>query len=162
MPFEDIIVDTNVFMHADNEKEMRCAASRKFVESLLKCKALLCVDTGFSTVESENRSYIGQEYLTKLIFGGIGYSAVATLAMTQRVKFVEKKIDAQVSRKINQLVTDKTDRIFVRVAVNSTDSTVVSHDFQAFSDAARANLRKKISVTVLAADECEPTEPSKS
>lgn len=152
----DVTVDTNVFMHCDNESEIRCESARKFVKALLSGKASICVDEGFSAVESQNRSAIGSEYLGKLHNGDIGYAAVAFLAANERVRQIPKRVMPQMANKINRWVRDKTDRVFAKVAMNSTDKLLVSHDFHAFTSPLRAQSARVMNIRIVCAEAACP------
>lgn len=63
----DVVVDTNVWVHASNPGEQRFEAALEFLEKLLySASILLCVDEGFSLDEASNRSLIGREYLDNI------------------------------------------------------------------------------------------------
>ena len=148
MTIEDITLDTNVLMHADNPNEIRFEASKSFLERLLEVETHLCIDEGFSLDEGENKSLIGHEYLQRLSQGGLGYAVISFLAQTGRVAIVEKRIPPAVVNKINQLISNKRDKTFIRVAYNSTTRTLVSHDFADFSGVVREKLRKKLCLRI--------------
>ncbi len=153
MPVADLVVDTNVLMHASNPTEARFADCVAFLERLIESTTALCVDEGFSVVEADNRSLIGTEYLTHLVHGAMGHSVVTHLAQTGRVVERSTRLAVAGARKLNQLISNKRDRTFVRVAANSTDRTFVSHDFRDFPKKKRATVKKELAVTVLTAAE---------
>jgi len=62
----DIVLDTNVLMHAENSQEARCEQSGNLLQAPKICTTKLCVDEGFDLNESRNRSQIGSEYLKHL------------------------------------------------------------------------------------------------
>jgi hypothetical protein len=143
---DDLVIDTNVLVHAQNPGERRFKDSVQFVESLLGCKAQLCVDPGFSAVESANRSLIGGEYLDKLRVGSIGYSALVMLIGAGRVREVPRAADRAANKKILQLVRKKRDRTFLSVAWGTSEKLLVSHDYEDFQEKKRAEIRKSIGV----------------
>jgi hypothetical protein len=152
MDLQDVTIDTNVLMHCDNPTEPRRDASRDFVLAFISSETKLCVDEGFDLDESRNTSHIGHEYLTHLVFGNIGYIAVSEAAKNKRIVFLKKDAAPATQRTINRLVSDKGDRHFVRVAMNSVSKVLVSHDRRAF-DAAKKELQKSVGVTVSTASE---------
>jgi len=150
----DIVVDTNVFLHAENRQEPR----REQAEGLLlalqnqTCTTLLCVDEGFDVNEANNRSHIGSEYLRHLRFGTLAYAVVVHLLGSQRTKQVPRGVPRNVSRRISQQGVVGADRTFIKVAYNSQDKTLACHDFDDVPEAVRARLRGSIGVRILAAD----------
>lgn len=133
----DIVVDTNIFMHAANPTQPRFGAARVFVMRLMGCSTKLCVDEGFSMDEAKNRSHIASEYLKHLRSGMLGYAVVAHLASTSRVRIVGRSVPTAVSRRIRRHVPSVGDHIFVRVAFNSWERILASHDFGDLAGRAR-------------------------
>jgi hypothetical protein len=88
----DIVLDTNVLMHAENSQEARCEQSGNLLQALKICTTKLCVDEGFDLNESRNRSQIGSEYLKHLRPGAVGFELVAYLARTLRIKYVPRRV----------------------------------------------------------------------
>lgn len=152
----DIVVDTNVLMHADNDAEPRQDEARAFLLSLLESATKLCVDEGFDIEESKNRSHIGSEYLQNLHNGMLGFAVIQHLASFARVSTVSRTVPTAIARKIRMHVRSSRDRVFVRVAFNADDRTLVSHDFTDIPQGARNALVATINVQVLSADEALP------
>ena len=152
MSIEDVVVDTNVLMHASNPNEKRHQDSVEFVENLLESDTKLCIDEGFDLDETANRSLIGQEYLKHLVFGQVGAALLVSLAQSQRLSFVPCAVSGQARNLIDQAVKKPRDRTFVRVAVNSTENTLVTHDFEDFPVKIRKLFGKKIGVTLCTAE----------
>jgi len=149
----DIVVDTNVFLHASNSEEERHEYAQEFVTRLQEAEIIFCVDEGFSDIESKNRSIIGGEYWRKLGAGTIGYEIVVHLARTERVRIVPRKVDERRGRIICRRIRDKSDRIFVKVAANSIEHRLVSHDFVDIPAVVRGRLRREIDVSVMDAEQ---------
>lgn len=149
---DDATVDTNVFLHAANEIEIRCAASKTFLQGLLAGKTVLCVDEGFDIVESRNRSAIGGEYHNQLRWVHTAFQIIAALGRQGRLQVIPRSVDAATARKINRLVCDKTDRIFLKVSYNSRSQTLVSHDFCDISVAKRNEIRRQVGVRTVDAE----------
>lgn len=150
---DDVVVDTNVLVHAQNPQEDRFGDSVRFVENLLACRALLCVDSGFSTKESSNRSLIGAEYLEKLRAGSLGYAALVQLATSGRVREVARMADGAARKQILQLIRKPRDRTFLSVAWNSSGRLLVSHDYEDFQEGKRKEIHKVIGVRMADAAE---------
>ena len=149
----DIVLDTNVLMHADNSIEPRRQMSRDLLVALKDCETHLCVDEGFDLDTSKNRSQIGSEYLKHLRYGMLGLAVVAHLAGSLRLRQVSRRAPQNVAKQIRMRVSKGVDRTFLLVAFNSNGKTLACHDFNDVSIRVRANLRAKIGVRVLAADE---------
>lgn len=108
----DIVLDTNVLMHAENPEEPRMPMCCELVSQMTNCATHLCVDEGFDLDEAKNRSVIGSEYLKHLRFGMVGYELVKHLAVSQRVKQKSRNVPQNVSRHIVQQVRKGPDRIY--------------------------------------------------
>jgi hypothetical protein len=145
----DIVLDTNVLMHADNAIEPRRQMSRDLLIALQACATHLCVDEGFDLDEANNRSQIGSEYLKHLRVGMLGWAVVAHLASSSRVTFVPRNVPLNIAREINKQVAKGPDRIYLRVAFNSHSKTLACHDFGDVPETVRTRLRAAISVHVL-------------
>jgi len=149
-----VVIDANVLAHCGNPAEMRCEHSLRLINLLLSGTQDLCVDPGFNLIEARNRSRIGSEYLNHLTFGSPGFSFVAHLAQSGRVKPIKPSNDSNVSRKINQRLTDKTDRVYLKVAVVTIDKLFVSHDFTDLPTDKRTYFFAEIGVQIVDADCC--------
>jgi hypothetical protein len=149
----DLTVDTNVLMHASNPTEPRYDASICLLNKLIDCETKLVIDGFFDIDGAKNTSHIGNEYLEKLVPGDLGYVVVMNMALTGRVISTSDKIDISLLRKLNQMLSNKRDRTFVRVCINSSSKRMVSHDFEDFSKQKRREMRKSFSILIDDADE---------
>jgi len=149
----DLVLDTNVLVHASNPDCQFHAACGDLLTRLLEVATSLCVDDGFSLIEADNRSLIGHEYLQHLRFGMVGFAVVSHLAGTGRVRMVSKAVNASLSKRLNILIPVKRDRTFVKVAANSEERVLGSHDFADFSVGVRKELLGSAKVRILAAAE---------
>jgi hypothetical protein len=148
----DVVVDTNVWAHADNPNEPRQTDAIAFLTDLLGGTTEVCVDPGFSLVESENRSKIGSEYLAHLSALPFASATLATLSNSGRVSFVSTAVPDRVRRIINRVICDSSDRVFVKVAHNTNSGVLCSHDYTHMPPGARVRLRP-FQVEVLSAAE---------
>jgi predicted nucleic acid-binding protein len=123
----DVVIDTNVLVHAQNPDEQRFEDSTNLIGTILSSNTELCVDEGFSEEESKNKSAIGSEYFDKLSFGSTGFTLVVQLAHQNRIKQLARRAPHHISRAINQILRNKTDRTFLNVAHNSVEKVLVSH-----------------------------------
>jgi hypothetical protein len=151
----DVTVDTNVFLHSANEGEQRCEASREFLRGLLGGTACLCIDEGFDLEESRNRSIIGSEYLTNLRFVDPAFAIIVELGKRGRIIVLKKATDPATHRKILQLISNKIDRVFLKVSFNSRSQVFVSHDFTDFPEEKRARIRQELGVIAVEASEAD-------
>jgi predicted nucleic acid-binding protein len=147
----DIVVDTNILLHAQNPEEARFAAANEFISKMFTVSTLLCVDNGFDLDESANKSHIGHEYLSKLSFGSTGFSLISYLASNCRFNFLPKRASQQTSRRINQLVRKPSDRIFLNVAFNSEDKVLISHDYEDFQVNKRTTIQRDLHIDIIEA-----------
>ena len=153
---QDIVVDANVFMHADNDCEVRQASCRLMISLLQDSQTFLCLDEGFDLSESKNRSHIGGEYLRHLRAGMVGYDLVAHLAKTSRLKLLSRKVPSSVAKRIRQQIGKGPDRTYVLVALNSIEKIFTSHDLGDIPQTVRDRLRDSIEVQVVTAVEITP------
>ena len=151
---EDIVIDTNVLMHAQNPDKPRFSDARQFIERMLECTTSLCVDRGFDIDHARNQSKIGAEYLDKLQPGSLGFVLIVSFVEAFRLKQTDRLPPRAISRAINQIISNRRDRTFVGVSYNSTERVLVSHDYQDFQPAKRTSIRRNLSVRVLDAATC--------
>lgn len=119
----------------------------------MNSEEILCMDEGFSLIEAENKSFIGYEYLKHIRFGMQGYALILKLVQDNRIDFVTKQVPAPASKTINRTGIKKSDRIFVKVAYNSSEQILITHDYEDFSTSIRAFLHDKLSIRVIDANE---------
>lgn len=145
---KEIVVDTNVFVRANNDALKDCADCVVFLDALETASTLLCVDEGFNSDPARNKSLIGHEYITHLQLGMKGYTTLLVLLQSDRVKVRPKTISASSLKRLNQLIPNKWDRTFVRVTANTKERTLVSHDFRDFTAKKRTIIKRHFDLTV--------------
>lgn len=155
MPLADLTLDTNVLLHSCNTIEERHDASIEFLQCLLKCTTKLAIDEGFSLDPALNRSFICDEYLTKIVPGTFPSAVLTQLALTGRVTTFKSSVSLQSAKKLNQMVSNRRDRTFVKVCANSAGRVLVSHDFADFPPPKRKELGKIFALEVLEAVHCQ-------
>lgn len=153
---EDIVIDTNVLLHAQNPDESRFSDARQLIEQILECTTSLCIDRGFDISPARNQSKIGAEYLDKLQPGSLGFILIVNLVESFRLKQTDRLPPRDISRAINQLIRKPRDRTFLGVSYNSTERMLVSHDYQDFQQAKRVVIRRNFGVKVVDAGACLP------
>jgi len=150
----DIVIDTNVLLHAQDPNETRFENSSNLINKILEENTSLCIDEGFSENESKNKSIIGREYLYNLQPGSIGQNLIVQLALQQRIKQLTKRAPERIVRKINQIIRNKIDRVFLNVAYNSDEKTLVSHDYTDFRITKRQFILTELQIKVIEACDC--------
>jgi hypothetical protein len=146
----DIVVDTNIFSHAQMPPDQQIFLDAKaFVEALLECETQLCVD-GILDPNSPESSKIGWEYYTYVRPIGLGYTALVQLLATGRVRMGVSDDVGPVLRRfvVNLIPNDSRDRTFVFVAFNTQDRIVVSHDKVDYTPRVRAAVQRRMDVTI--------------
>jgi predicted nucleic acid-binding protein len=154
----DIVIDTNVFVHANNPDNVdRQRESLTFLEAMCASATFLCVDEGFDYLEeAKNRSRIASEYLRHVRAGMYGHYLLQFLARSGRIAFVAGRVPKPISRKIQQKVPNRGDCMFVKVAHNSQGRALVSHDERDFSKRIRKVLKDELGVTCVEAHAATP------
>jgi hypothetical protein len=140
----DIVVDTNVFMHAGDPYVKFFDGARAFVEALYSANTLLCIDIPRAdSTPSHGASLIWAEYERKMKTTTYGMAVLAKLASTKRISWLSRDVGAAINKEIRALVPRNTrDKTFVRVAYHSIDKLFVSNDSSDFGPAVRKALRK--------------------
>ena len=149
----DIVIDTNVLMHAGNPNEPRFGSANKILDLVQESITLLCIDRGFDINETKNRSIIGREYLDNLSFGSKGYAVIVYLLTRQRVVEKDKNPSTREKRIIRTNIRNARDRVFAGVTCNSESRVLVSHDYKDFPGQIRTYLKRKISMNILSSSE---------
>lgn len=144
----DLVLDTNILLHAANPIEARNADCVELLRLFWSNEIKICVDEGFSIEQSRNRSQIGSEYLARVIHGTLGYALILHLAQNQRISIASRKVAETTNRVINRHVRSKNDRIFIKVAHNSSSKTLVSHDFNDIPQQSREQIKRSIEVHI--------------
>lgn len=149
----DIVIDTNVLVHANNPEVPRQGDSINFIENLLASELEICVDEGFNIIESNNRSHIGHEYHTHLVFGMLGFAFLAQMAQSNRIKIISKKVNQKIDKMLKQRISNNGDKVFVKITINSSKKILISHDFDDFPKNIRSFLKDSFDIEVLTASE---------
>ena len=151
----DIVIDTCILVQANNPRDRYFEASVDLLESVVGQESLLlCMDPGYS-MEARNKSHIFQEYRENLSPVVWTTALFAALFSSRRVKDVPRKVPNDVRLKVNKLIKKEKprDRTFLKVAYNSTDRILVTHDGEDFPDSKRPKIKSQLAVDVLDAAE---------
>ena len=149
----DIVIDTCTLVHASNPESNYFEHSVAFIEKMLLNSILCVVDEGFSLDESENKSFIGLEYIEHLQPMSLGYNLIIELLSAGRIDFISNKVPQVKKNYIEQHIRNKKDRLFLRVALNSKDKLLISHDFTDYQKKKRKTIYKDLSLSILTAEE---------
>jgi hypothetical protein len=145
----DIVIDTNVFVHADNCGIDYYYSAKEFLKKVEKSSVKLCLDAGFDPVESRNRSHIGGEYYRVLRQGTRGYNTLMTLVRANRYKVFNGGEIAKRKRNAGKLIHNSPDIYFLCVAILSYDHLLVSNDLTDFTEGKRSKILENFGVRVL-------------
>ena len=143
----DLVVDTNVLMHASNPASGRQEQSGNLLERLYESTTTINVDT---------TGRILQEYLDYLVPGSAGSAFVAAMVRRGQLVRVESTPPQQDRKWIAKTISDSGDRAFLRTAVVSVEKLLTSHDFEDFPDRIRRKIRERLDVELLTADVTSP------
>jgi hypothetical protein len=150
---KDLIIDTNVLVHANNRLEPRRNYSVNLISHLITSDILLGLDPGFSLMRESNKSLIGAEYHKHLIYGTLGYALLVEVFKNKRIKEIDQTLDRASTKKILQHIRNKRDRTFLKVTINSSKKTLVSHDFQDFSVSNRRYFKREFDIKIIEASQ---------
>lgn len=145
----DIVVDTNVLVHASNPNLPQSRCSLDLINSLLVASTQLCVDPGFDIDGARNRSQIGGEYMEHMQHGMMGYVLITEAASQRRIKPVSRNVNPGTNNRLRALGLPPIDRLFVKVASNSVERVLTSHDDRHFSDHVCDEIQRRLGVGVL-------------
>jgi hypothetical protein len=151
----DLVVDTNVWVHQNNPDHEFSVASHEFCLAILESTASICVDEGFSLDSAHNTSIIGHEYIEHVRRVFLAYDILVKLLSDGRVRFVSNQVDEATRRVVNTHIGNSHDRVFVRVAFNSEEHILVSHDFDDFPTAVRREIDRRVGVRIETAERCK-------
>ncbi len=149
----DIVIDTCTLKHANDPKSKYFEDSVEFINKMFANSINCVVDEGFTLDESTNESYIGLEFIKHLQPGSMGYNLVLHFIQNLRLVFVSNKIPNADKNYIERLIRNKKDRIFLRVAYNTQEKTLVSHDFSDYQKLKRRKIKKEKSINIVTAIE---------
>lgn len=143
----DVVIDTNVFVHAGNPDVEHFDGAIKFLKEVLDSETVICVDKN----KNEYPGKILYEYRDKIRGQHFGSHVFSKLLQQKRFVDVKRKIPQKEKKILLRLINklgSQTDKIFVIVAYNSGEKILVSHDFDDFSRDIRGKLKKDLGVEV--------------
>jgi hypothetical protein len=137
----DVVIDTNVLVHASNcnyEKQQDCI---DFINSIMSSSEFMCIDEYGGTIVGEYKRHLKP--------GMMGHTLFFKLIKDKRIKEIDRSIDAAINKKINQSGIIKSDRVFVRITYKSEDKILVSHDFDDFTNGRRNTFKKQLNILII-------------
>jgi predicted nucleic acid-binding protein len=152
----DIVIDTCTLKHANDPNTKYFESSVEFINKMFNNKVNCVVDEGFTLDITTNQSFIGLEFITHLQPGSLGYNLILYFIKHSRLVFVSKRIPNNDKNYIEQIIRNKKDRIFLRVAYNTTEKTLASHDFTDYQKRKRKRIKKDLSIRIVTAEEINP------
>lgn len=150
----EAVIDANVWAHANNADvawhDDSCKLVCAVLDGTVDSEFVICVDGGW-TMSDDNRSRIGAEYRKWIRFGTLAYEAVVWLATNGRVRFYEDTKPSENDRKaIEALLPDNAhDRHYLRLVICTPDLTLVSHDWEDFTEEIRDRIDERWGVRVI-------------
>jgi hypothetical protein len=144
----DLVVDTNVFVHAENTGVDYHASAKTLLKFLLNSEHRLGLDEGFSLDSSKNTSIIASEYLTHVRAGMLAYSLLLVVTSQNRINPIPKKLITQNKQKVKRYVRNKVDRVFLSVAIGTENKALISNDFEDFNHKKRLSLFALFGATI--------------
>lgn len=149
----DIVIDTCTLVHADNPESDYFEHSVDFINRMLANETLCTVDEEFDLESTSHSSYISMEYLKHLKPTSLGFYLIRHIAENLRFNYVSKKIPNGDKNLIEQLIRNKKDIHFLRVAYNSTEKVLASHDFTDYQKKKRKHIKKEFGIAIVTAEE---------
>jgi predicted nucleic acid-binding protein len=149
----DIVIDTCTLVHADNPESDYFEHSVEFINKMLGNSVLCTVDEGFTFDETTHSSYIALEYIKHLRPSSLGYYLIIHIAQNMRFSFVTNKVPKKDKNLMEQKIRNKKDIHFLRVAYNSTEKVLASHDFTDYQKKKRQFLKKELGICIVTAEE---------
>lgn len=149
----DVVIDTNVLSHADNEAMAERLASVAVLQWMSAGEQKWVVDDQGRVQPDPMTSVLISEYMTTLAPQSYGRAVFIQCMQTQRLAFAPRP-DRQTRELIQRLVPrNPKDRAVLGAAAGSTDRVLVSNDLSDFTDEVRDEADVALGVLILTADE---------
>jgi hypothetical protein len=152
----DVVVDTNVWMNANDPKTKMFPSAFLFVAQLLSANTRICLDA--KAVDNEGKpieSKILGEYTVKVLQQGpsTGANALAYMLANSRWRRVNPKTTDYARKWAEDKIRKPSDRPFLIAAINSRSKVLVSNDEKDFDGGTRQAAKSEFKVTVAFSDE---------
>ena len=123
-----LVVDTNVFLHALNPGQPNHAAANEFLIWLLQGTSRVCVDPGVDLPADQATSKIWCEYRDRGLLDVEEDALIILIALFEEDRIDEVQPADIPHHSLRQCLYDKTDHVFFKVACTTEDHVLVSHD----------------------------------
>lgn len=144
----DIVVDTNVLVHASNGSGDAAEQSLQVVNWLRSSRVSIVLDDTGKSKPDPDTSVLYSEYRKHLAPPTLGWIVVAHLMRTGRATFVKRPNQATKKTIEKILPRNKQDRAVLGAAHGSVDKHLLTNDRDDFDPAARKECDKKLQVFV--------------
>jgi len=150
---EQIVVDTNVIAHADNPiSGFQRDSKRLLIRILQRADTHLAFDRAPASTESSNQSQILCEYLEHVNFATpLGQNFLKSIFESNLFAVVGRTRNQREKKIIIREVSDKLDRLFLRVACMTNSRKFFSHDFDDFPQTKRTRLKRELRISFFTA-----------
>lgn len=140
----DIVVDTNVLMHAENPASEQQHHAVLLLRHIDQSNTLLCLD--------ESQRILG-EYFEQLSNKSVAKGFLKKWLSSNQYVAVKLDLNPADRRWIGNNIGDALDRIFLKATCVSSNRDLVSHDFEDFSLRMRARIQKRLRVSIQTAQQ---------
>lgn len=148
----DLVVDANVWAHAQNPAQPLFTASQHLLQELIADGRPLVFDEGLDEDPGKNRSKIFAEYANCIGVETAVARLFAYLLGNGQWRETPRQVPANIWQAIKELVAeDMSDAVYVCVAYNSDDQHLISNDSVVFPEENRERIKKSLGVRVCTA-----------
>jgi len=145
----ELVVDTNIFLHASNEGVKYCDSARSLLKVIIQNDIAICVDDVYDSNPARTTSRIGSEYERYITPGTHGHTMLLTIINSGKIKQIEKKKYNTQKRILTRIIRDKTDLVFVVISIGVAGQTLASNDFEDLSQRKRLTINNKFGVSIV-------------
>lgn len=153
----DIVIDANVFAHAENPNNAYFSSAVDLVTNLVGSDESLALDDTGKRSPNEATSNLYREYTECLSPNSISFVVIKMLLDSGRVTF-HRRPSREIWNKCEKLVPrNRNDAIVLGVGVQTDRHLIVSNDYRDFHSKARKKVLKELDVTILDSDQFTQT-----
>lgn len=144
---KELVIDTNVIVHAHNEANLYHESALACLTSVLQSKINICVDDDFQFINN-NSSVIISEYIQHVRSGTYGYYFLLQMASNGRITVYQKKNYNKEKALLRKIIPNKHDIIFLIITLASHDKYFISNDYNDFNTTIRNEIKRKYDTTI--------------
>jgi hypothetical protein len=151
----EIVIDTNVLVHACNHDSPYFESAVSLVTELPGVECVLALDDSGKSAPNQSTSHLYNEYSACMNPLQLPMIVLASLLSAGRVHFYPRLKTTSTEWKYCCRIVprNKHDRVVLGVAVLCREHTLVSNDFDDFNEDARDVALEKLSVRILDSEE---------